>query len=85
MGRWAGNNKNLGDFYEVECNAVYLYQTWNDCISSIDNDGTSGCDIHWDWGTGYGTPVWAERVHVAHGSIGTSNDEFSSDWWCSKS
>jgi hypothetical protein len=79
MGKWAGNNVNLDVFPQSQCHKV---GTWNDCISSIDNNGTSGCNINWWWNSGYGQPLWAERPHVAHGSLGSSNDQFSSDSWC---
>lgn len=79
MGKWAGNNPNFTVFGQSQCQDG----NWNDCISSIDNNGTSGCNMNWWWNAGYGGNVWSERVGYDYGSIGSSNDQFSSDSWCS--
>jgi hypothetical protein len=79
MGEWAGNNSNLSVFTQPRCSE---FGNWNDCISSIDNNGTSGCNINWWWDAGYSGTLWSERPGYAHGSLGSSNDEFSSDSWC---
>lgn len=79
MGKWAGNNPNFSVFGQSQCQKG----NWEDCISSIDNNGTSGCNINWWWQNNYGGNVWSERQHDDHGAIDGSSDQFSSDSWCS--
>ena len=78
MGKWAGNNTNFQVFPRSGCQTG----TWNDCVSSIDNNGTSGCSVTYFWNAGYGTPSFNDAQHIAYGSLGSSNDQFSSDRWC---
>lgn len=70
---------------EWECNALAIYQYWNDCVSSIDSTETTGCYQTWFWNTNYGSTRWVEAPGVAHASIGSSNDNFSSSKYCTNS
>jgi hypothetical protein len=85
MGRWHDNNSDFSVFSEPACNVVPGFQNWNDCVSSIDNNKGPSCYFTWFWNTNYGSTRWVERYQVAHGSIGTSNDQFSSDKSCTDS
>lgn len=78
-------DKNMTQNPEWECNAIVYYQNWNDCISSIDNQEVSGCYETWFWNINWGSTRWVEAPGVAHGTIGSSNDNFSSSKYCTNS
>lgn len=78
-------DKNFTQNPEWECNVFPAYQDWNDCVSSIDNQQTSGCYETWFWNINWGSTRWVEAPGVAHGSIGSSNDNFSSSKYCTNS
>jgi hypothetical protein len=78
-------DSNFTTAYEPECNIIPAYQDWNDCVSSIDNTETTGCYETWFWNTNYGSTRWVEAPGVAHGNLGSSNDEFSSSKYCTNS
>lgn len=81
MGQWAETNAWFGSFSQSECSGSYAAPdadgTWNDCVSAMDDD--KNCTFYWFWNINYGGQEWAEGSHVAHGTIGSSNNEFSSD------
>jgi hypothetical protein len=77
--------KNFTQAYEAQCNVIPAYQNWNDCVSSIDNQEISGCYEAWFWNIDWGSTRWVERPTVAHGSLGSSNDNFSSSKYCTNS
>jgi len=83
-GNWAGDNTDLSVFTQSNCQKG----NWNDCISSLWNNGTS-CNITWFWDASFGTPGLLNHLdngdsdlsnNVANGS--TWNDKISSDEWC---
>jgi hypothetical protein len=57
--------------------------TWNDCISAVTNDGTTGCSADW-WTSDH----WNGLEYVNNWETGASyvgdywNDRFSSLGWC---
>jgi hypothetical protein len=78
-------DSNFTQDYEPECNVIVAYEDWNDCVSSIDNTETTGCYETWFWNINYGSTRWVEAPGVAHGTLGSSNDNFSSSKYCTNS
>lgn len=81
-GNWAGNNPHLSDFTESNCSKN---GNWNDCISSLWNNGTS-CNITWFWDASYGTPGLLNHMDNGDPDLTDNspnwNDQISSDEWC---
>lgn len=79
MGKWAGNNNNLSIFTQSACQTG----NWNDCISSIWNEGTS-CNLTWWTNSGYSGNGYRNNRGTGTGFLSPEfwNDEFSSDRWC---
>ena len=83
MGKWAGPNDKFSLFGQPLCQEG----NWNDCISSIDNNGTSGYRINWWWDVGQSGNVWRLARGRAYSSLNpdpagrNANDKFSSDDW----
>jgi Peptidase inhibitor family I36 len=96
MGKFAGSNEFWGDYPEHEC--VYpaaahdADKTWNDCASSIYNDGTSGLGVDVYQNSKYGgavscipdkSTIYSDLADWQYGS-NTSvnmNDSISSNNW----
>jgi hypothetical protein len=81
MGEWAGTNPNFSAFSQAACNWFPPDQNWNDCASSVDNAGTQ-CTVDWYWDINYGGAMWALARGSSSGSLGSWNDEISSNGWC---
>jgi hypothetical protein len=84
MGQWAGPNAKFSIFGQPNCQEG----NWNDCISSIDNNG-SQCRINWWWDIGHNSGnVWRLNRGYAYSNLNpdpagrNANDKFSSDDWC---
>lgn len=79
MGKWAENTPNLSVFSQSACQDG----NWNDCISSIWNEGTS-CNVTWFINSGYGGSGYKNNLGTGTGYLapGVWNDEFSSLKWC---
>ncbi|MFI5841549.1 peptidase inhibitor family I36 protein [Catenuloplanes sp. NPDC051500] len=84
-GRLSGSNPNWGAFSHASCPSG----TWNDCASSLFNNGTS-CTAHVYYYTNYGTPVHnigigGARTNLANYSTGLGNtwdNNIRSNNWC---
>jgi hypothetical protein len=76
-GQWAGANPHLSAFGQPQCQSG----NWNDCISSDANSGTS-CSVHWWWDWGYSGNENTVARGVFESSIGSANDQWSSNSWC---
>jgi hypothetical protein len=78
MGKWAGPNSKFSVFGQQACQEG----NWNDCISSTDNNGVSGCRINWYYDINYGQPLVYDAQYHSRATLGGANDKFSSDNWC---
>jgi hypothetical protein len=82
MGKWQDQNAHMSDFHQIQCTTGDSNETWNDCISSIDNNKGSGCRFTWFWDGSYGGNSYQDPDGVAFNELGNSNDQFSSDKSC---
>jgi hypothetical protein len=83
MGQWAKANDRFDTFGQPNCQEG----NWNDCVSAIDNNGTSGYRINWWWDVYQSGNVWRLARGAVYGSLNpdpqgrNANDKFSSDDW----
>ncbi|WP_405853862.1 peptidase inhibitor family I36 protein [Streptomyces sp. NBC_01515] len=88
-GQVSGNNSNYTVFPHSSC----PYQTWNDCISSVYNDGTSGLGVavYLDAGDSRTSASWCVPDNVGYtllpqyypGTTTVLNDSISANFWTS--
>jgi Peptidase inhibitor family I36 len=77
MGKWSENTPNFSVFGQSRCQTG----NWNDCVSSVWNEGTS-CNVSWYVNSGYGGGEYRNNRGTGSGVLGGWNDEFSSLKWC---
>jgi hypothetical protein len=80
--------QNFTTVYDSSCASLLAgskFYNWNDCVSSIDNTETSGCYETWFYNINWGGTTWIEAPGVAHATLGSSNDNFSSSKYCTNS
>jgi hypothetical protein len=78
MGKWSENTPNFTVFGQSRCQTG----NWNDCVSSLWNEGTS-CNAIWWTNSGYGGSGYHNNLGTGTGVLsGGWNDEFSSLKWC---
>ncbi|MFF2470228.1 peptidase inhibitor family I36 protein [Streptomyces mirabilis] len=90
MGKVSGNNTNYLNLSNSSGCTKYP-GTWNDCISSIDNNGTSGCKVFFwtgaNYSGGYHSLSAGDAVYDFGAVYGdpSFNDSISSNHWCQPS
>jgi len=75
---WAGTVRYLGNYAQSQCQSG----TWNDCISSIDDNGRNTKCALWFKDKAWKGDAWVNWTNRANGSLGGFNDTFSSLNWC---